>query len=144
MNIDFKLLKKQKQDLILISNQASKNELMNGGGKLTKKQLDSIDGIIGLLDAIQDEQEDKFPNGLISWVETHHEIVSAIALTPEDAHNKVNDIEATKGTGGLYEFAEALTDKFEQENKGVEWGIDDDTQYFDAIAEFLETEFDNS
>lgn len=81
-----------------------------------------------------------FPNGFDSWMETHHEIVSAIARNPEDAHNKVNDIEATKGTGGLYEFAKELTDKFEEKYKGKEW----DGELFDAIEEFIEEEFKNN
>jgi hypothetical protein len=138
MNIDLKLLKKQRNHLnnILADDQAI--EL------LSKAQKNALQGIQNLLDALSDEQEDKFPNGLTSWIETHHEIVAAIALNPEDAHNKVNDVEATMGTGGLYELGEKLTDKFEQEHKGKQWGIDDNTQYFDAIEEFLQTEFDNS
>lgn len=134
MNIDLTLLQQQKETLLnIISRLEGETDV-----------CEDLTGLLNLIDAVQDEQEDKFPNGLTSWIETHHEIVSAIALTPEDAHNKVSDVEATMGTGGLYELAEKLTDKFEQEHKGKEWGIDDDTQYFDAIAEFLETEFDNS
>lgn len=127
MNIDLELLKKQKLSFLHIIDTLEP----------TSELKADMDGILNLLDAVQDEQEDKFPNGLSNWIETHHEIVSAIALNPEDAHNKVNDIEATKGTGGLYEFAEALTDKFEQEHKGVEW----DGEWFNAIDEFLTNEF---
>lgn len=82
-----------------------------------------------------------FPNGFESWMETHHEIVKAISLTPEDAWNKVTNIETTQGTGGLYLFAQELTDKFEELYKNKEWGIDDDTQYFDVIDEFIKIEF---
>ena len=134
MNLDLELLKKQKLILVELLMRYDKTVAPT---ELAPNEHEAIEGIVNLLDAVQDEQEDKFPNGLSNWIETHHEIVSAIALNPEDAHNKVNDIEATKGTGGLYEFAEALTDKFEQEHKGVEW----DGEWFNAIDEFLTNEF---
>jgi hypothetical protein len=44
------------------------------------------------------------------------------------------------GTGGLYELAEELTDKFEIQNAGVEW----DGEYFDAIELFIKTELENA
>lgn len=132
MNIDLELLAKQKLTLL--------HKIETETNETVKEDLI---GILHLLDWAQDVQEDKFPNGLSNWIETHHEIVSAIALNPEDAHNKVNDIEATKGTGGLYEFAEALTDKFEQEHKGTNWG-EQEKMYFETLEEFLQTEFDNS
>lgn len=100
------------------------------------------EGTHNLSDELVTEQELRdamFPNGFESWTETHHEIVSAIARNPEDAHNKVNDIEATQGIGGLYEFAKELTDKFEEKYKGREW----DGEFFDTIYEFIEEEFKN-
>jgi len=84
---------------------------------------DAINSESDLLKQLSTRETDMFPNGFVSWQETHFEIVSAIAKNPEDAHNKVNDIEATKGTGGLYEFAEELTNKFELKNKGRVWDI---------------------
>jgi len=58
MNIDFKLLADQKLELVGIAmeNQSGAKELE--AGFLTKEQADALDGVIGLLDAIQDKQED--------------------------------------------------------------------------------------
>jgi hypothetical protein len=84
-------------------------------------------------------QEKIFHNSFDNWHETHFEIVKAIVLTPEDAYNKVTNTECMKGTGGLYELAEELTNKFEELHKGREW----DGEYFDTLEEFLEQEFNN-
>ncbi len=84
----------------------------------------------------------KFPRGFTSWHETHFEVVAEIArirsLEEEEAplNNKVAAREEAQGFGGLYELAEELTDKFEQENKDKTW----DGDYFDFIEEFLEKE----
>lgn len=105
--------------------------------KLLREQFDTKNPNC---DTMQSEKELKnvlFPNGFASWIETHHEIVKAITLNPEDAHNKVNDIEATKGTGGLYEYAEDLTNKFEKMYQGKEW----DGEFFETIESFLDNEF---
>lgn len=83
-----------------------------------------------------------FPNGFDFWMETHHEIVSAIARNPEDAHNKINDIEATQGTGGLYEFGKELTDKFEELHRDTNWG-EEEKMYLETLEEFLEQELKN-
>jgi hypothetical protein len=47
-NIDYTLLKKQKEILI---------KLANDTNRLTQDEIDTIDGIINLLDAIQDKHE---------------------------------------------------------------------------------------
>jgi hypothetical protein len=47
----------------------------------------------------------------------------------------VADRYEAQGHGGLYELAEELTDKFEAENEGVEWGMD--KEYFEEIQNFL-------
>ena len=82
----------------------------------------------------------KFPNGFNDWQETHFEMVSAITLELESIEPKgaVKLRHGAKGLGGLYTLAKELTDKFEAMHEGKEWGIDDDTQYYDAISEFLE------
>lgn len=92
-----------------------------------------------LIKKLSEQETKKFPNGFASWQETHFEIVKAIALNGEDYHNKVNDIEAIRGTGGLYEFAEELTNKFELLNKGRVW----DGEFFEEIEEFISNEFKN-
>ncbi len=85
--------------------------------------------------------EKHFPNGFTTWIETYFEIASAIAA--ERAHDmgpwsplliKVNE---SQGTGGFYELAEDLTDKFEKLHEGRAW----DGDFFDTIEEFIEEEF---
>lgn len=85
----------------------------------------------------------KFPNGFASWMETHHEIVTEIALIIDkyDPSHPVVKRYDTTGTGGMYELAESLTDKFEQANVGVNWG--EDKEYFDVIEEFIQKEFED-
>ena len=70
-----------------------------------------------------------------SWQETHFEIVSAIVLNIEKS-KRVKEVSETQGTGGLYELAEELTDKFEEKYKDKEW----DGEYFCIIEEFIEEE----
>lgn len=153
MNIDYKLLQAQKLELVglAMENQTDKKEV--GEPLLTKEQAEALDGIISLLDAIGDEfvdgktpefkrvDDDKFPNGFSNWVETHHVIVrdveNMIDNQDEDTWGrKLYDAEANGGTGGIWILCETLTDKFEQEHKGVEW----DGEWFDAIHAFLEKE----
>lgn len=87
----------------------------------------------------------KFPNGFTSWMETHHEVVTAIAeaLTAEELdeeiQNRATRINEEQGTGGIYELGEELTDKFENLHKGREW----DGDFFDEITEFLRTELNS-
>lgn len=81
-----------------------------------------------------------FVNGFTSWEETHFEVVSAISLQAnKDKPCKViADIIESQGTGGLYELAEELTDKFEKIHKDRQW----DGEFFDAIEAFLDVELD--
>ena len=82
-----------------------------------------------------------FPNGFDDWQETHFEIVHAITQADMNGDsNTVNRLQEEQGHGGLYELAQELTDKFELMHEGKEWGIDNDTQYFDAMEEFLTKE----
>ena len=84
-------------------------------------------------------KEKSFPNGFASWMETHHEIVSAIAIdlnrcTPWS--KRLLEISESQGTGGIYELAEELTDKFEKKYEGKEW----DGDFFDVIEVFIDKE----
>jgi len=54
-NIDYALLKKQKEVLI---------KLANDSNRLTQDEIDAVDGVIHLLDAIQDEHELSNANNL--------------------------------------------------------------------------------
>ncbi len=144
MNIDYKLLQAQKLELVglAMENQTGTKELQSGF--LTKEQADALDGVISLLDAIEDKQNpitDKFPNGFSNWVETHHTIVRNIEhmLDNQDEDmwgQRLYEVQAKGGTGGVWILCESLTDKFEQENIGVEW----EGEWFDAIDTFLEKE----
>ena len=80
----------------------------------------------------------EFTNGFDSWCETHHEIVAAITynLNLPQYNGRAREIEGTQGTGGLYELAKELTDKFETLNGDREW----DGEFFDEIENFLEKE----
>ena len=80
----------------------------------------------------------EFPNGFDSWTETHHEIVKAIHynLDQPNYEGKAYEVMADEGTGGLYEFAQELTDKFEKYHHDVTW----DGEYFDKLEEFLAIE----
>ncbi len=84
-----------------------------------------------------------FPNGFTSWYETFYEIVSAIER--ERAHDMgswsdlIRRVQDEQGTGGFYELAQDLTDKFEVLHQGVVWG--EDAEFFDIIETFIEEEF---
>lgn len=82
--------------------------------------------------------EKQFSNGFTSWIETHHEVVKAITLRmADDEYNGAARARAeAQGTGGLYELAEELTDKFEAANKGRQW----DGEFFEEVEEFLNQE----
>ena len=81
---------------------------------------------------------DKHPNGLASYLETHFEVVGAITI--EARKNFPSGIVGKRieeqGTGGLYELAEELADRFEQMHAKTEW----DGEFFDTIEEFLNNE----
>lgn len=82
----------------------------------------------------------KFPNGFTSWVETHYEISSAIALEldkNEGCSKLITDILDQQGHGGMYELSESLTDEFETMNEGREW----DGEFFDELWAFIESKF---
>lgn len=86
--------------------------------------------------------KNKFPNGFESWMETHHEIVMAIALELEKPENKQSTVIRhrydAEGSTGMYSLGKELTNKFEKQNKGREW----DGEFIEAIEEFLEQEFE--
>lgn len=83
--------------------------------------------------------EKEFPNGFESWQETHYEIVAMLTLDIERGKNKATEISETEGTGGLYQLARQLTDKFENLHKGREW----DGEFFEEIEYFYAQELKN-
>ena len=71
-----------------------------------------------------------------SWIETHYEVVAAITLQLEEnpiGSERIQNRYKAQGTGGMYELAEELTDKFETLNQNREW----DGEFFDEIEAFL-------
>jgi hypothetical protein len=74
-----------------------------------------------------------FPNGFDSWMETHHEIVSAIALQAEIEGTITYQRMENQGIGGLYELGKELTNQFEKRYPSIEW----DGNYFDNLESFL-------
>lgn len=87
---------------------------------------------------IEEYLEEKFPNGITSYLETFYEIVAEITLYVdfEGLSNRDILIQGIEGRGGLYELAEKLTDKFENLYKDKEW----DGEFFDTIDDFLNKE----
>ena len=79
-----------------------------------------------------------FPNGFISWQETHFEVIQAITQEwlKDEPEGLVAERQEEQGHGGLYELATELTDEFEELNKDVLWG--EDKEYFDEIEKFLD------
>jgi len=77
-----------------------------------------------------------FPNGFTEWHETHYEIVQAMTIewVKDKPKGIVLETQESAGHGGLYDLAFELTNKFEKENVGKAWGIDE--EYFDAIEKF--------
>jgi len=80
-----------------------------------------------------------FPNGFDSWMETHYEVVQAITLKLADEDmeedSALYERLEEEGTGGMYTLSEELTDAFEEEYEGAEWG--EKLDYFDTIENFL-------
>lgn len=62
-----------------------------------------------------------FPNGFLSWAETHHLVVEHITnyMNQEQYSKVLEDIEDSQGMGGIWDFCIQLTDKIEAENENV-------------------------
>ena len=92
------------------------------------------------LKLFKDNYHTKFPNGITSYLETFYEVVNTFISCWNNDNlcydskilNLLSDI---NGIGGLYEYAEDLTDKFELFNKGREW----DGTFSDELDKFLTT-----
>lgn len=116
------------------------NEIKKLDNKLNRKD-ETIKRLRSKLSNSKDTK--RFPNGFTSWYETHHEIVAHITRRTNrmlSGKNRMSGIIAERydvqGTGGLYELAEELTDRFELINKGRQW----DGEFFDELEEFLTNE----
>lgn len=91
----------------------------------------------GVLATYLRENNPKYPNGFESWKETFFQFTTQIQYKMDKDKTHINTIIKQKqdsdGCMGLCSLAEEWADKFELENKGVEW----DGEYFDAIDKFV-------
>lgn len=78
----------------------------------------------------------QFSRGFESWHETHFEVVDAIFTQLNNPYSRASHVQDTMGRGGLYELAQELTDKFEQQFADAQW----DGNFFDELDSFLENE----
>lgn len=142
LEIDEKLFKKQRKDLDSVM---CKTEMAIDEGTMTKAEAKSLEGLRNMLDVISDQLADKdnnekiFPNGFTSWMETHHEVTQAISIQLQQQEGKAYDVACQRGTGGTYELAEELTDKFELKFKDFNWG-ESEMSFFEELEEFLNVE----
>ena len=83
------------------------------------------------------------PNGFVNWLETYYEVVGAIMLeiSKDIPTGIVKEILDSQGSKGFYDFAEELTNKFEKEFEGYNWGTD--AEFLEEIEKFLEKELKN-
>lgn len=136
MKIDLRLLKKQKK-------------FLNEAAQLLKnhKNVNQIDGVLNLLDAIQDTLEDgieavfstddlkAMPKGKSEWAETHYNVVAFIENELSYPDSTITKKMEEAGRGRMWEMAEEWTDQFEQENKNEEWT---DRDYFEELDKFFD------
>lgn len=94
-----------------------------------------------VLEAIADVKNKKVidaPNGLLSWVETHHEIVSRInfeILSDNRVSDKMLDVVRKEGRTALYPIGIQWANEFEKKFAGETWV---DKEWFDELDKFLE------
>jgi hypothetical protein len=73
-------------------------------------------------------------------METHYEVVQAITLKLSDEDmeedSALYERLEEEGTGGMYMLSEELTDAFEEEYEGAEWG--EKLDYYDTLENFLD------
>ena len=79
----------------------------------------------------------------ISWIETHFEICVAIGAELAKHPNEMGDFVSAEqlegGRSGVMQYAEDLTNEFEEQWRNHEWGIDNGPEWYEAIEEFLHT-----
>lgn len=78
----------------------------------------------------------KFLNGFRSWMETHHEVISHLTLSVTQSGTLAYIEHDRRGTVGLYELAEDLTDEFELKFKGINW-VEDEIDFWETIELWL-------
>lgn len=85
----------------------------------------------------------EFPNGIESYLETYYEIVAEItqSINLGDLSEKVTTIQQSQGRKGLYDLAQDLTIKFEQQYAPTWFEVYD---FYETIDKFLEEELYNA
>ena len=64
-------------------------------------------------------QGERFVNGFDSWNATHFELVRCLDTSKPFSHSNIRF--ACQGREGMYELAREMTDRFEEDHKGVFW-----------------------
>lgn len=81
-------------------------------------------------------ENNTFPNGLRSWMETHFEIAGYISNEMlGEMTGTLAELYESGGTVAMYDLALSLTEEFESMHKGREW----DGEFFDEVHEFVKT-----
>jgi len=76
----------------------------------------------------------EMPNGIRSWVETHHEIVGLIATSLRKRYKTAcYRLVESQGRTALYDHAILLTNHFELINEGKQW----DGEFTEEVEKFF-------
>jgi hypothetical protein len=81
--------------------------------------------------------KNEFVNGFDSWIETYSEISRLIRELIENENPNITKLYEEVGYGLIYELSKKFTNEFEYINKNKEW----DGDWFDALENFIESEF---
>lgn len=98
--------------------------------------MDNESAFCDLIDnlPIGDEEVHQFPNGFVSWYESHYFVCLHIGETADKKSTLANHRSSTQGIGGLWELSQELTDEFEALNQGREW----DGEWMEELDAWLE------
>lgn len=80
------------------------------------------------------EEAYQFPNGFVSWYETHYFVCLYIGEKADKKCTLANQRSLKQGVGGLWELSQELTDEFESLNQGREW----DGEWMEELEAWLE------
>ena len=83
----------------------------------------------------------QFPNGLESYLETYYEVVSNITGELSENCPKLGNVYESHGRKGLYDLAQDLTLRFEQQYAPTWFEIYD---FYETIDKFLREELYNA
>jgi len=102
--------------------------VLTGSSDITKELIN---------DVISDYCADNVQAIDSDYLETYYEIVREIEFAKDnETSNVVDEIFEAHGTGGLYELAVKLTNKFQEQYGDTEW----DGEFYDTLEQFLENE----